>query len=96
MLYQCIFFIILSISLISIQIKYSILLDNPKGERHKINYNKNIPLSGGIYLFLSIMLSTFLTKYHNENYNEQVEEAEDISQINNKKNKHKIHVKKAI
>ena len=68
MLYQCIFLVILFISLISIQSKYSILLDNPKGERHKINYNKNIPLSGGIYLFLSILLSTFLTKYHNENY----------------------------
>ena len=68
MLYQCIFLIILSISLISIQIKYSILLDNPKGERHKINYNKNVPLSGGIYLFLSILLSTFLTKYYNENF----------------------------
>lgn len=35
-------------------------------------------------------------KYHNENYNEQPEEAEDISQINQKKNKPKIHVKKAI
>jgi UDP-N-acetylmuramyl pentapeptide phosphotransferase/UDP-N-acetylglucosamine-1-phosphate transferase len=68
MLYQCIFLIILFISLISIQSKYSILLDNPKGEPHKINYNKNIPLSGGIYLFLSILLSTFLTKYYNENY----------------------------
>ena len=68
MLYQCIFLVILFISLISIQSKYSILLDNPKGERHKINYNKNIPLSGGIYLFLSILLSTFLTKYYNENY----------------------------
>ena len=68
MLYQCIFFIILFISLISIQSKYSFLLDNPKGERHKINYNKNVPLSGGIYLFLSILLSTFLTKYYNENF----------------------------
>jgi UDP-N-acetylmuramyl pentapeptide phosphotransferase/UDP-N-acetylglucosamine-1-phosphate transferase len=68
MLYQYIFLIILSISLISIQSKYSFLLDNPKGERHKINYNKNVPLSGGIYLFLSILLSTFLTKYHNENF----------------------------
>ena len=67
MLYQCIFLIILSISLISIQIKYSILLDNPKGERHKINYNKNVPLSGGTYLFLAILLNTFLTKSHNEN-----------------------------
>jgi UDP-N-acetylmuramyl pentapeptide phosphotransferase/UDP-N-acetylglucosamine-1-phosphate transferase len=68
MLYQCIFLIILFISLISIQSKYSFLLDNPKGERHKINYNKNVPLSGGIYLFLSILLSTFLTKYYNENF----------------------------
>jgi len=68
MLYQYIFLIILSISLISIQSKYSFLLDNPKGERHKINYNKNVPLSGGIYLFLSILLSTFLTKYYNENF----------------------------
>ena len=67
MLYQCIFLIILSISLISIQIKYSILLDNPKGERHKINYNKNVPLSGGTYLFLAMLLNTFLTKSHNEN-----------------------------
>ena len=68
MLYQCIFLIILSISLISIQIKYSILLDNPKGERHKINYNKNVPLSGGTYLFLAILLNTFLSKSHNENF----------------------------
>jgi UDP-N-acetylmuramyl pentapeptide phosphotransferase/UDP-N-acetylglucosamine-1-phosphate transferase len=67
MLYQCIFLIILFISLISIQSKYSFLLDNPKGERHKINYNKNVPLSGGIYLFLAILFSIFLTKYHNEN-----------------------------
>ena len=67
MLYQCIFFIILFISLISIQSKYSFLLDNPKGERHKINYNKNVPLSGGTYLFLAILLNTFLTKSHNEN-----------------------------
>ena len=67
MLYQCIFLIILSISLISIQIKYSILLDNPKGERHKINYNKNVPLSGGTYLFLAMLLNIFLTKSHNEN-----------------------------
>ena len=68
MLYQCIIFIILFISLISIQSKYSFLLDNPKGERHKINYNQNVPLSGGIYLFLSILLSTFSTKYYNENF----------------------------
>ena len=68
MLYQCIFLIILSISLISILIKYSILLDNPKGERHKINYNKNVPLSGGTYLFLAILLNTFLSKPHNENF----------------------------
>jgi UDP-N-acetylmuramyl pentapeptide phosphotransferase/UDP-N-acetylglucosamine-1-phosphate transferase len=68
MLYQNIFLIFLFISLISIQSKYSILLDNPNGERHKINYNKNVPLSGGIYLFLSILLNTFLTKYHKENF----------------------------
>jgi UDP-N-acetylmuramyl pentapeptide phosphotransferase/UDP-N-acetylglucosamine-1-phosphate transferase len=68
MLYQCIFLIILFISLISIQSKYSFLLDNPKGERHKINYNKNVPLSGGIYLFLAILFNIFLTKYHNENF----------------------------
>jgi UDP-N-acetylmuramyl pentapeptide phosphotransferase/UDP-N-acetylglucosamine-1-phosphate transferase len=68
MLYQCVFLIILFISLILIQSKYSILLDDPKGEQHKINYNKNVPLSGGIYLFLSFLLSTFLTKYHNENF----------------------------
>ena len=68
MMYQFFFLIILFISLISNQGKYSILLDNPKGERHKINYNKNVPLSGGIYLFLSILVNTFLTKYHNENF----------------------------
>jgi UDP-N-acetylmuramyl pentapeptide phosphotransferase/UDP-N-acetylglucosamine-1-phosphate transferase len=68
MLYQCISLIILFISLISIQSKYSILLDNPKGERHKIYYNKNVPLSGGIYLFLSFLISAFLTKYYNENF----------------------------
>jgi UDP-N-acetylmuramyl pentapeptide phosphotransferase/UDP-N-acetylglucosamine-1-phosphate transferase len=68
MMYQFFFLIILFISLISIQGKYSILLDNPNGERHKINYYKNVPLSGGIYLFLSILVNTFLTKYHNENF----------------------------
>ena len=44
----------ISITLIFIQSKYSFLLDTPKEQSHKSRYNKNTPLIGGVYLFITI------------------------------------------
>ena len=52
--FKFIFLISLSIALIFFQSKYLILVDTPKHKDHKKNYNKNVPLSGGIYLFIAI------------------------------------------
>jgi UDP-N-acetylmuramyl pentapeptide phosphotransferase/UDP-N-acetylglucosamine-1-phosphate transferase len=66
-LFQLFILIIFSISLIFLQSKYLVLVDTPK-EKHKKNYNKNIPLSGGIYFFISIFFYSLSTIYQYENY----------------------------
>ena len=53
MLIIFIYFSIISLSLIFIQSKYFILLDAPRDQTHKSIYNKNTPLTGGIYLFIT-------------------------------------------
>lgn len=68
MLIQLIFLIILSIALIFIQSKYLILVDAPKNQKHKALFNKNVPLSGGIYLFISILIFSFLEKLNLNSY----------------------------
>jgi UDP-N-acetylmuramyl pentapeptide phosphotransferase/UDP-N-acetylglucosamine-1-phosphate transferase len=55
---------VISLSLIFIQSKYFILLDAPQDQNHKSTYNKNTPLTGGIYLFIA--LTTYII---NSNYN---------------------------
>ena len=55
---------VISLSLIFIQSKYFILLDTPQDQNHKSSYNKNTPLTGGIYLFIA--LTTYIM---NSNYN---------------------------
>jgi len=45
---------IISLSLIFIQSKYFILVDTPSKQRHKSAYNKNTPLTGGVYLFITL------------------------------------------
>ena len=57
----------LSISLIYFQTKFSILIDNPVKQDHKLNYNKNTPLSGGIYFFLAISATTIIFNYSETN-----------------------------
>lgn len=56
---------ILLIALIYIQSKYLILIDTPHGQSHKSIFNKNTPLTGGIYLFLTIVISTNLVQSDN-------------------------------
>ncbi len=68
MLLQLIFLTTLSIALIFIQSKYLILVDTPRNQKHKDLYNKNIPLSGGIYLFISISAFFFLGKFNFYSY----------------------------
>ena len=63
-----IFLILLSISLIFIQSKYFFLVDRPENQQHKLTYNKNIPLSGGIYFFIAILTNTLLTEYYDQNF----------------------------
>ena len=65
---QFIFLILLSISLIFIQSKYFFLVDRPENQQHKLAYNKNIPLSGGIYFFIAILTNTLLTEYYDQNF----------------------------
>ena len=61
-LLQFFILIIFSLSLIFLQSKYLVLVDTPR-EKHKKNYNKNIPLSGGIYFFTSFFF--YSLKYEN-------------------------------
>jgi len=63
MLLQLSFLIILSIALIFMQSKYLILVDSPENQKHKVLYNKNVPLSGGIYLFISILIFSLFEKF---------------------------------
>ena len=65
MLIIFIYFSVISLSLIFIQSKYFILLDAPRDQRHKSKYNKNTPLTGGIYLFIAITTWILSTSYNN-------------------------------
>ena len=56
----------ISLSLIFIQSKYFILLDAPRNQAHKSTYNKNTPLTGGIYLFIA--LTTYMITSDNSSY----------------------------
>ncbi len=67
MYFYIIFTILLSISLIYIQSKYSFLTDKPENQQHKLSQNKNVPLSGGLFFFASLLISSLLTKYHQQN-----------------------------
>ncbi len=59
--------ILLSISLIFFQSKYFILIDRPQKQKHKLDYHKNIPLSGGIYFFLAFAANILLVDYNQQN-----------------------------
>ena len=67
MFIQIIFLILLSISLIYIQSKYSFLIDKPDNQEHKLEHNKNVPLSGGLYFFIAILIDTLLFKNSQQN-----------------------------
>jgi UDP-N-acetylmuramyl pentapeptide phosphotransferase/UDP-N-acetylglucosamine-1-phosphate transferase len=56
----------ISIALIFIQSKYLFLIDAPRDQIHKSAYNKNTPLTGGIYMFITITTYTLLIErsYH--------------------------------
>ena len=69
MFLQCLFLAVLSISLIFFQSKYLILVDTPGKEKHKLNNNKNTPLTGGIYLFLAILANTLFAGFEKESFN---------------------------
>jgi UDP-N-acetylmuramyl pentapeptide phosphotransferase/UDP-N-acetylglucosamine-1-phosphate transferase len=59
-----IFFIsFLLIALIYFQSKYLVLIDTPYGQNHKSIFNKNTPLSGGVYLFITITTYILLVSY---------------------------------
>jgi UDP-N-acetylmuramyl pentapeptide phosphotransferase/UDP-N-acetylglucosamine-1-phosphate transferase len=49
---------VISIALIFIQSKYLFLVDAPREQTHKSKYNKNTPLIGGIYMFIT--MTTFM------------------------------------
>jgi UDP-N-acetylmuramyl pentapeptide phosphotransferase/UDP-N-acetylglucosamine-1-phosphate transferase len=60
-----IFFIsFLLIALIYFQSKYLVLIDTPHGQNHKSILNKNTPLSGGVYLFISITTYIHFVSYN--------------------------------
>lgn len=66
-LLQIFILIIFSLSLIFLQSKYLVLVDTPI-EKHKKKYNKNIPLSGGVYFFTSFFFYSLSTIHEYENY----------------------------
>ena len=68
MLIIFIYFSIISLSLIFIQSKYFILLDAPRDQAHKSKYNKNTPLTGGAYLFITITTWILSTSYNNYSF----------------------------
>ena len=60
-----IFFIsFLLIALIYFQSKYLVLIDTPYGQNHKSILNKNTPLSGGVYLFITIITCIYFVSYN--------------------------------
>ena len=54
MFFQIISLTTLSIALIFFQSKYFFLVDKPQLQKHKLDFNKNIPLTGGIYFCVTI------------------------------------------
>ena len=54
--YKIIYYFILLFTINFILIKFSLLIDNPKESTHKLEKRKNTPLSGGIYLLISILI----------------------------------------
>ena len=63
-----IFTLILSISLIYIQSKYSFLVDKPENQEHKLTQNKNVPLSGGLFLFFSLLVGILQMENQQQNF----------------------------
>ena len=58
----------ISIALIFIQSKYLFLIDAPRDQIHKSTYNKNTPLTGGIYIFTTITTYTLLMGYNSHSF----------------------------
>ena len=63
MLFIILYITTVSITLIFIQSKYLLLVDTPKEQNHKSRYNKNTPLIGGLYLFITIATYTPYAEY---------------------------------
>jgi UDP-N-acetylmuramyl pentapeptide phosphotransferase/UDP-N-acetylglucosamine-1-phosphate transferase len=63
MLFLIFFISFLLIALIYFQSKYLVLIDTPYGQNHKSAFNKNTPLSGGIYLFITITTYIHFVSY---------------------------------
>ena len=57
-----------SLSLIFIQSKYFILIDTPRDQIHKSIYNKNTPLTGGVYMFITLVTYILHTKYSDHSF----------------------------
>ena len=68
MFIQFIILILFSLALIYFQSKYFFLIDQPTKQKHKLDYNKNTPLSGGIYFFLAFSINLILEKNYNQNF----------------------------
>jgi len=58
----------ISLSLIFIQSKYFILLDTPHEQNHKSIYNKNTPLTGGLYMFITLATYMLYLGYSNNTF----------------------------
>ena len=63
MLIIFLYILTISITLIFIQSKYLFLVDAPREQTHKSKYNKNTPLTGGIYMFITITTYTLLIEH---------------------------------
>ena len=68
MLIIFIYLSVISLSLIFIQSKYFILLDAPRDQAHKSSYNKNTPLTGGIYLFVALTIHIIISSYSSHSF----------------------------
>jgi UDP-N-acetylmuramyl pentapeptide phosphotransferase/UDP-N-acetylglucosamine-1-phosphate transferase len=68
MLIIFIYISVISLSLIFIQSKYFILVDAPRDQTHKSTYNKNTPLIGGMYMFITMATYMPYTEYTNHSY----------------------------
>ncbi len=58
----------ISLSLIFIQSKYLILIDSPRDQVHKSIYNKNTPLTGGIYIFVTMTTYILHAGYNDHSF----------------------------